>query len=68
MLKKTVLQIILLFATVVVNAQIPDIIPSGKAEPIEITPLNIVLYIVSPIVIFIIYIWYRKFKRKNKKK
>ena len=66
MLKKTVLQIIFLFATVVISAQIPDLIPSGKAEPIELTPLNIILYIVAPIVIFIIYYWFRKSKRKNK--
>ncbi len=68
MLKKIVLQITFLFTAIIASAQIPDIIPSGEAEPIVLTPLNIILYIVSPIIIFIIFFWYRKSRRKNNKK
>ena len=68
MLKKSVLQTIFLFTVMAASAQIPDLIPSGKAEPIELTPLNIILYIVAPIAIFIIYFWYRKSKSKNNNK
>ena len=68
MFKKTLLQIILVFTAIVASAQIPDLLPSGDTEPIELTPLNIVIYFVLPIIIFIIYFWYRKSKRKNKNK
>jgi uncharacterized protein YacL len=66
MLKKTLLQIILVFTAIVASAQIPDLLPTGETEPIELTTLNIVIYFVLPIVIFIIYFWYRKSKRENK--
>jgi membrane protein DedA with SNARE-associated domain len=68
MLKKIVLQIAFLFTAIFAGAQIPDLIPSGETEPIELTPLNIIIYFVLPIVIFLIYFWYRKSKRKNKNK
>lgn len=68
MLKKTVLQIIILFSGNVANAQIPYLLPSGETEPLELTPFNIILYMVVPILMFIFYFWYRKSKRKNKKK
>ena len=68
MLKNTLLQIILVFIAIAANAQIPDLLPSGETEPIELTTLNIVIYFVLPVVIFAIYFWYRKSKRKNKNK
>jgi hypothetical protein len=67
MLKKSALQICFILAALVSNAQIPDIIPSGEAEPIDITPFNIILYFVLPVLLFIFYLWYRKSKRRNKK-
>ena len=68
MLKNTLLQIILVFSAIAASAQIPDLLPSGETEPIELTPLNIVIYLVLPVVIFIIYFWYRKSKRNKNNK
>lgn len=65
MLKKIGLQILFIFVTVVANAQIPDIIPSGEPEPIELTLFNITLYIVVPILLLVFFLWYRKSKRKK---
>jgi hypothetical protein len=66
-LKKLSLQICNILAVLIANAQIPDIIPSGEADPIDLTPFNIILYFVLPVLLFIFYLWYRKSKRKNKK-
>ncbi len=66
MSKKTVLQITFLFTAIVAHAQIPDFLPSGDTEPLELTTFNIVLYIVIPVALFIFYLWYRKSKRKKK--
>jgi len=63
---KIILFIPLFFATIIAGAQIPDLIPSGETEPLELTPFNIIVYIVLPVIIFIIYFMYRKSKRKNK--
>lgn len=56
---------ILTFLFGIVRAQQPDLLPPVKTEPIELTPFNIILYIVMPVLIFLIYFWYRKSKRKK---
>jgi uncharacterized BrkB/YihY/UPF0761 family membrane protein len=52
----------------IVRAQQPDLLPPVQTDPIELTPQNIIIYFILPVVIFIIYFWYRKSKRKNKNK
>lgn len=68
MLKKTILHITFIFSSIIAGAQIPDLIPSGETEPLELTLFNIILYIVIPIAMLLFYIWYRKSKRKGKNK
>ncbi len=63
---KKYIGLVFLFATFIAIAQIPGGIPSGKPAPIELTPFNIILYIVAPILIFVIYFLYRRSKRRDK--
>ena len=49
----------------IVRAQQPDLLPPVETEPIELTPFNIILYFVMPVLIFLIYFLYRKSKRKK---
>lgn len=65
MLKSTILVVLTGFIFLTSKAQSPFLIPSGDPEPVEFTPLNIIIYIVLPVLIGIIYIWYRKSKRKK---
>lgn len=65
-MKKIILIFTCFIPVLIANAQVPDLLPSGEPEPIELTPFNIIVYIVFPIIIFIIYFWYRKSKRKQK--
>lgn len=65
MLKIIISMILTSFFFIVSQAQKPFLIPSGDPEPVEFTPLNIILYIVIPIFLLIAYIFYRKSKRKK---
>jgi hypothetical protein len=58
-----VLNLSLLFGNAL--AQQPDLLPPVQTDPVELTPLNIILYFVMPVVIFIIHYLYRKSKKKN---
>jgi hypothetical protein len=49
----------------IARAQQPDLLPPVQTDPIELTPFNIILYFVMPVVIFVIYYLYRKSKRKK---
>ena len=49
----------------ITRAQQPDLLPPAQTEPFELTPFNIILYFVMPVVIFVIYYLYRKSKRKK---
>ena len=48
-------------------AQAPGVIPYSESEPIEFTPFNIILYIVSPVLIFVIYFIYRNNQKKKRR-
>ncbi len=65
MLKKLVLHTTFLFLVINAGAQIPDLIPSGETEPLELTPFNIILYFVVPLILLVFFLWYRKSKRKK---
>jgi len=49
----------------IARAQQPGLLPPAQTDPIELTPFNIILYFVIPVVIFVIYYLYRKSKKKN---
>ena len=65
MKSKIISTAILTFLTGISLAQQPDLLPSAQTDPIQLTPFNIVLYFLMPVAIFIIYLWYRKSKRKK---
>jgi len=65
MMKKIILSFTYFITVFIANAQIPDLLPSGETEPLELTPFNIIVYFVLPVIIFIIYFWFRKSKRKK---
>ena len=66
MMKRIILSFIASIPVLIANAQIPDLLPPTDTEPLELTPFNIIIYIILPVIIFVIYFWYRKSKRKKK--
>ncbi len=64
MIKKAAIFTFLLFVTAVAMAQVPSGIPSGTPEPLELTLTNIIVFIVLPVIIVILYIYWRRKKRK----
>lgn len=64
MIKKAAIFTFLLLVTAVVMAQVPSGIPSGTPEPLELTLTNIIVFIVLPVIIVILYIYWRRKKRK----
>jgi len=58
----------LLFVLIInsVIAQAPDMVPYGEPEPLELTPFNIILYIVVPVIIFAALVIMR-LRQRNKK-
>lgn len=48
-------------------AQTPDLYPPTVPEPIELNLFNILLYIVSPVLLFVfLYFWRRKRKAQRR--
>lgn len=47
----------------VIVAQLPTHVPSPESEPLDLTPGNIIFYIVVPLIMIIFFFWYRR-KRK----
>lgn len=47
-------------------AQVPSNLPAGDPEPLPFTPVNIVIYIVLPVALFIFYIWWLKQRKKKR--
>lgn len=64
MIKEASIFTFLLFVTALAMAQAPSGIPTGKADPLELTLTNIIVFIVLPVVIVILYIYWRRKKRK----
>ena len=65
MKSKIIITALLTFLFGIARAQQPDLLPPAQTEPFELTPFNITLYFVMPVVIFVIYLWYRKSKSKK---
>jgi hypothetical protein len=65
MKSKIIITAILTFLFGIARAQQPDLLPPVQTDPIELTPFNIILYFVMPVLIFVIYFLYRKSKRKK---
>lgn len=57
----------LLILSISVAAQAPGHVPYGKPEPVEFTPLNIILLIVLPLLMLFLY-FYQRHKKKGRKK
>ncbi len=64
MIKKSGIFLLLLFVSLMTRAQAPSGIPTGKAEPLELNLVNIIFFIVIPVLIIILYIVRRRNKRK----
>ena len=64
MFKKSSIFTFLLFVSAMVMAQAPSGIPSGQPEPLELNLTNIIVFIVLPVIILILYIYWRRNKRK----
>jgi hypothetical protein len=62
----TIIILSLLFYSVTNLAQSPTHYPSGN-DPVEFTPVNIIVYIIGPILLVIIYLWYRRYLSNKKK-
>ncbi len=58
---------IFLLTAIITLAQQPTHYPD-EHEPIPLTVGNVLLYIVTPIVLFLIYYYYRKSQKKKREK
>ncbi len=67
-MKKKILGLVFSILPVFSFAQTPDMYPPPEPEPVEITPLNIVLFVVLPILLVIVFVLYRRWARKKHKK
>ena len=63
MKSKIITTAILTYLFGIARSQQPDLLPPAQTDSIELTPFNIILYFVMPVVIFVIYYLYRKSKR-----
>jgi len=57
---------ILLVQVQFLAAQVPDNLPAGNPEPVPITPGNILIFIVLPVLLFIFYIWWLRDRKKKR--
>lgn len=64
MIKKTGIFLFFLSISFFMNAQTPSGIPSGKTEPLELNLVNIIVYIVLPVLLLIFYLIWRSKKKK----
>jgi len=64
MYKKAVILLIALQLYIVAKAQAPGGIPYGDPTKIQLSPFNIIVYIVLPLLLILFYFWYRKRKKK----
>ncbi len=67
MKKKISITSFLLVVSLWVAAQAPAHVPYGKPEPVDFTPLNIILLIVLPLLMLFLY-FYQRNKKKGRKK
>ena len=68
MVKKRILIPVLLFLFAQSYAQTPDMYPPPVPQPVEFTGLNVVLYIVLPLLLIVSFILYRRWIKKKRKK
>lgn len=55
----------LLFMSIPGVSQTPDMYPPTVPEPVEFTTLNVILYLVIPVLLVIFLIYYRRKKRRK---
>lgn len=67
MIKKFISGLTGLLMMITASAQTPDMCPPPNPEPVEKTTLNIILYIVLPLLLVVIYFLYRKTLKKREK-
>ena len=67
MKKKVSITSFLLVVSLWAAAQAPAHVPYGKPEPVDFTPLNIILLIVLPLLMLFLY-FYQRNKKKGRKK
>lgn len=68
-MKKLLLNIVFVFLLVQTTfAQTPDLYPPKNPEPIDFSLLNIILYIILPLMLIIAYFLYRRKKRNEARK
>ncbi len=63
MFKKSGIFTFLLFISALAIAQAPSGVPYGKSEPLELNLANIIIFIVLPVLVVILYIYWRRKKR-----
>lgn len=55
----------LLIVALTASGQTPEMYPPPVPEPLELTTLNIILYIVIPVLLVIFLIYYRRRRKKK---
>ncbi len=68
MKKILLISILALFTIIAGRAQAPGNIPYGEPKQLELTPFNIILYFVIPVLLFVALILIRRKRNKEKDK
>jgi len=55
----------LLIAALTASGQTPEMYPPPVPEPLELTTLNVILYIVIPVLLVIFLIYYRRRRKRR---
>ena len=66
MYNKIRISIIIIFFTADSSAQSPEFYPPTVPEQVEITPFNVILYLVVPLLIILAYFLYKKSQNKKR--
>ncbi len=64
MFKKTGILLLILLLNLAAKAQAPGGVPYGDPKAIQLSPFNIIIYIVLPLLLILFYFWYRNRKKK----
>ncbi len=66
MAKKLTAGLASIFTLSKLQAQTPDMYPPPVPEPVDVTTVNVILYVLVPIILVIAFILYRRWVKKRK--
>ncbi|MFW5832088.1 MAG: hypothetical protein ACOC1J_01800 [Prolixibacteraceae bacterium] len=66
MAKKLTAGLASIFTLLKLKAQTPEMYPPPDPEPVDVTTVNVILYVLVPVILVIAFILYRRWVKKRK--